>query len=130
MIYIQLDGGHFGIYQYGGPIGRPSLAPGKNESPMTLLTAVPKLVLLEESEPNSPFVALTPLTVFLFVHPISQMCAGAYNFTNTEVALGKKRQTPGYIICDECCDEHLCNQKGCAESGIHLNTTMTTSPLS
>jgi len=29
---------------------------------MVLSTSGPNLVLLEESEPNSPFIALTPLT--------------------------------------------------------------------
>jgi len=41
------------------------LAPGKNVNPMALSTSVLKLVLLEESKPNSPFIALTPLTMML-----------------------------------------------------------------
>ena len=38
------------------------MAPGKNVNHMVLLTSGPDLVLLEESEPNSSFIALTSLT--------------------------------------------------------------------
>ena len=38
------------------------MAPDKNVNHMVLLTSGPNLVLLEESEPNSLFIALTPLT--------------------------------------------------------------------
>ena len=40
-----------------------SSAPGKNVNPMALSTSGPNLVLLEESEPNSPFIAITTLTI-------------------------------------------------------------------
>ena len=40
------------------------LAPGKNVYHMVLSTSGLKLVLLEESEPNSPFIALTPLVLY------------------------------------------------------------------
>jgi len=39
------------------------LAPGNNVNPVVLSTSGPNLVLLEESEPNSPFIALTRLTI-------------------------------------------------------------------
>ena len=64
MIYIQPDGGHVVFCQNGGPIGLPVLAPGKNVYHMVLSTSGQKLVLLEESEPNSPFIALTPLVLY------------------------------------------------------------------
>ena len=38
------------------------LAPSKNVNHMVLSTSGQNLVLLEESEPNSLFIALTPLT--------------------------------------------------------------------
>jgi len=37
------------------------MAAGKNVNHMVLSTSGPNLVLLEESEPNSPFIALTLL---------------------------------------------------------------------
>ena len=45
------------------PHRAPVLAPGKNVNPMTLSTYGPKFVLLEDSEPSSPFITLTPLTI-------------------------------------------------------------------
>jgi len=37
------------------------ILPGKNVNHMVVSTSGPNLVLLEESEPNSPFIALTLL---------------------------------------------------------------------
>ena len=34
-------------------------------NPIALSTSGPNLVFFEESEPNSPFIALTPLTIVL-----------------------------------------------------------------
>ena len=57
--YIQPDSGRFGFCQNGGPIRRQD----ENVNPMALSTSGPNSVLLEESEANSPFIALTPLTI-------------------------------------------------------------------
>jgi len=40
----------------------PVLALSKNVNPMALWTFGPHLALLEESESNSPVIAITPLT--------------------------------------------------------------------
>ena len=42
----------------------PVLTLSKNVNPMALSISGPNLVLCEESEPNSPFIALTPLTTY------------------------------------------------------------------
>jgi len=60
VISIQPDGGHVGFCQNGG----------KNANHMALSTSGPNLVLLEESEPNSPFIALTALIISVYVLPM------------------------------------------------------------
>ena len=44
----------------------PVLTLSKNVNPMSLSIPGPNLVLCEESEPNSPFIALTPLTTYKY----------------------------------------------------------------
>ena len=53
VIYIQLDGEHVGFCQNGAR---------KKCKRYSIVDSGPNLVLLEESEPNGPFIALTPRT--------------------------------------------------------------------
>ena len=80
VIYIQPDVGHVWFCQYA-----LVLAPGKHVNPIAVSTSRPNCVLLEESEPNISFIALTlPYTVLIKFAQVNTSC---YYKQNTGITL-------------------------------------------